>query len=104
MDILVRLSKARTVNEYIVVITDRYYKLTRVIPTKTATATDVAQILIGDCVILYGIPKRLLTDNGPQLVGKFFNGTCAALGIELMTRTACHLQTNRQTERYNNTI
>lgn len=52
-------------------------------------------------VILFGIPERLLTDNGPQLVEQFFNAVCVVQKTKLMTKTAYYPQTNRQAERYN---
>lgn len=78
--------------------------MTRVFPTNKTTATDVGQIFVDHWVIPFDIPKRLLTDIGPQLVGKVFNDVCAALGAKLMTTNAYHPQTNGQTKRYNETI
>lgn len=70
-DILGPLSKTKSGNKYKEVMTDRYSKLTRVIPTKRKTATDVVLIFVDHWVIPYGIPRWLLTDNGPKFVQNF---------------------------------
>lgn len=99
MDILAPLHKTKTGNKYVVVMANCYYKMTMAFSAKTTTVTNAARKFINDLVIFYGIPARLLTDNEPRLVEKLFNAVFAALGTNLMTKTAYHLQT----ERYNET-
>jgi len=88
----------------VIVITDRYSKLTRAIPVASITAPHVASIFVDHWVIPYGIPEQILSDNGKQFVSKFFAALCAFLGAKLTTTTAYHPQCNGQTERYNKTI
>ena len=104
MDILGPLPKTKQGNQFVVVLTDRYSKLTRAIPTGKTTATTVATIFVDHWVIPYGIPNYVLTDNGPQFVAKFFASVCLALGVKHVTTTAYHPRTNGQTERFNRTI
>lgn len=104
MSILGPLPKTRTGSKYIVVVTDRYSKLTRAIRTKTTAASDVTPTFINDRVISYGIPDRLLTDKESQFVGNLFNAARDALGTKLMKSVPDHPQINAQTERYNQTI
>lgn len=79
-------------------------ELTKAIPTKTKTATDVIRIFNNDWVISNGIPERVLTDNEHQFVGLFFNATCVALGTKFITKTAYNPQINGQTEQYKKTF
>ena len=58
----------------VLVITDRFSKLARAIPLASTTAPKVTNACLEHWVMPYGIPKRLLTDNGPQFVSKFFEG------------------------------
>lgn len=102
--ILGPITKTRTSNKYVVVVTDRYSELTRASPSKTTTATDVAHISINYWVTKYGVEEWLLLDNGPQFAEKFFDAACAALETKLMSTTAYHPQTNGQFERYNMTV
>lgn len=62
------------------------------------------EIFIGHCIIPYGIPMYLRTDNGPQFVGKCFTTLCETLGAKQFTNTTYHPQINSQKERYNKTI
>lgn len=104
MNILGPLSKTKTGNKLIVVMAERYSKLTCANPTKKTIVADMARIFVEDWVILYGISDQSLMDNNPQFVGKFFCSVCIGLGTKLLTTTAHHPQTSGQSERYNKTI
>ena len=68
------------------------------------TAYTVATAIGDAWVFKYGIPRSLLSDNGPQFNAKFFNSACRILGITDLYTSAYHPQTNGQVERYNRTI
>lgn len=68
------------------------------------TAPKLAKIFLDYCIIPYGIPTHLFTDNGPQFMGKFFAAIFELLGTEKITTTCYHPQTNGQTETYIKTI
>jgi transposase InsO family protein len=104
MDILGPLPKTRHGNRFLLVIADRYTKLTRTVPMRVTTAVAVAQAFCDQWVFVYGPPVTLLTDNGPQFAAKFFQAACAELGIKKVFTTAYHPQTNGQVERYNRTL
>jgi hypothetical protein len=104
MDILGPLPKTRHGNRFLLVIADRYSKLTRTVPLRVTTALAVAQAFCDHWVFVYGPPVSLLTDNGPQFAAKFFQAACAELGIKKVFTTAYHPQTNGQVERYNRTL
>ncbi|CDF40971.1 unnamed protein product [Chondrus crispus] len=83
MDLLGPLPKTAHGNQFVLVITDLFSKLT--------------------CSIALP-PQYVLTDNGPQFAAKFFDAVCALLGICHYLMTAYHQQANGQTERFNKTI
>lgn len=89
--------KTTTGIKYIVVMTDYYSKLTRVIPSRTTAATDIVHTFINDWVIPYGKPELWLANNGPRFIWNFFNTACVALGTKLMTTATHHPQEYRQT-------
>jgi transposase InsO family protein len=64
----------------------------------------VARAFVDQWVYVYGPPVSLLTDNGPQVIAKFFQAACAELGISKVFTTAYHPRTNGQVELYNRTI
>ena len=51
-----------------------------------------------------GIPKKILSDRGPQFVLNFMKELCLCLGIEWNPSTIYYPQTNGQTERINQEI
>ena len=104
MDLFGPLPKTAHGNKHILVITDRFTKMCRAIPLRTAQAPQVAQAFLDSWVYPYGVPDTLLTDNGPQFTAKFFESVCGLLGIRHVLTTAYHPQTNGQAERFNRTL
>ena len=49
----------------------------------------------------HGLPKKVISDQGPQFVSSFMKELYKKLGIEPNPSTAYHPQTDRQTERVN---
>jgi hypothetical protein len=104
MDILGPLPRTKHGNRFLLVISDRYSKVTKTVPLRTVTALSVARAFCDHWAYVYGPPVSLLTDNGPQFTAKFFQAVCSELGIRKIFTTAYHPQTNGQVERYNRTI
>ena len=104
IDILGPLPKTRTGKRFLVIVTDRFTKLTQVAPLRTITAYHVAVAFCEIWVFKYGIPRTLLSDNGAQFASKFFTHVCQTLGITNVFTSAYHPQTNGQVERYNRTL
>lgn len=52
----------------------------------------------------YGVPKEVLSDNGPQFASLFSMGVFQAMGITNSFTSTYHPQTNGKTERFNRTI
>ena len=88
----------------ILVITDRFSKLARVVPLQSTKAPVVANALLEHWILPYGLPKHVLSDNGPQLVGKVFTTIRTMIRLKHDKTLAYHPQTNGQTERYNQTL
>ena len=104
IDILGPLPKTKTGKRFLLVITDRFKKLTQVVALRTTTAYTVATAFCDAWVFKYGVPRSLLSDNGPQFNANFFQSVCRVLGITNLYTSAYHPQTNGQVERWNRTI
>lgn len=91
-------------NQHILVITDRYFKLTRAIYASKSTSTHVENHFFDHCIVPYVILTYLFTDNNVQLDSKLFASLCTLHGIRRLTTTPYHLQTSGQAARYNKTI
>jgi hypothetical protein len=104
MDKLGPLPRTKHGNLFLLVIADRFSKVTKTVPLRTITALSVARAFWDHWAYIYGPPASLFTDNGPQFTDKFFQTACAELGIKKVFTTAYHPQTNGQVEQYNRTI
>ena len=104
MDILGPLPRTKHGMRFILVITDRFTKLTKTVPLRTITSLAVARAFCRDWVFSYGTPNTLLTDNGTQFTASFFRNVCHILGIHKVFTAEYHPQTNGQAERFNRTI
>lgn len=80
MGILGPLSNTANGNQYVIVVTDCYSKLTWAIPSPKTTSTHIANIILDHWIIPHGTPFVLLTDSGTQFVSKFFVTLCGLLG------------------------
>jgi transposase InsO family protein len=104
MDILGPLPRTKHRNLFLMVISDRYSKVTKTVLLRIVTALSVALAFCDHWAYVYGQPVSLLTDNGPQFTAKAFQPVCSELGIPKIFTTAYHPQTNGQVERYNRNI
>lgn len=104
LDILGPLPKTSAGNKFLLVISDRFSKLTRSVPLPNARAETVAKAFFNHWLTVYGVPLVVLTDNGSNFRAKFFQSVCRLLGIRNLYSTAYHPQTQGQVERFNRTI
>lgn len=104
VDLLGPLTRTPEGYEYLLVICDRFTKLTRAVPLKTTTAMDVVSSIIDVWVASYGIPDSILSDNGPQFASILYQGVMSMLGVTINYATPYHPQTNGQVERFNKTL
>ncbi len=90
LDLLGPLPKSKRGNTHILVMVDRFSKLCRFLPMRSTTADKVARAFCDEWVFVYGPPKTLLTDNGPQLTAKLFLEACRLLGIRNVFTSTYH--------------
>jgi transposase InsO family protein len=104
MDVLGPLPTSRRGNRYILVMTDRFSKLTVAVPMADQTASSVAQAFVDRWLACYGIPIVVLTDNGSNFASKFMAVVTQMLGIKHVYTSAYRPSTNGQVERFNATL
>ena len=104
MDLLGPLPTSRSGYKHVLVMCDRFTKLTRATPLREATALTVASAFIDVWIASYGIPDSVLTDNGPQFASVYYQGILGLIGIASNYASPYHPQTNGQVERYNRTL
>ena len=104
IDIIGPLPKSNRMDA-IVVIVDQFMKMIRLKATTTNVSSEgIANIYRDDIWKLHGIPRKILSDRGPQFASKFMEEFTKALGTKKQLSTAYHLQTDGQTERINQEI
>ncbi len=84
------------------VIVDRLTKVAHFIPVKTTYRGDkYAQLYVDHILRLHGVPRRIVSDRGPQFTSRFWKSLQALLGTKLDFSSAYHPQTDGQTKRIN---
>jgi hypothetical protein len=86
----------------ILVIIDRFSKKAYFLPCNTMiTSQGVANLYRDNVFKEHGLPRKVISDRGPQFVSNFIKELYKKLGIEANPSTAYHPQTDGQTERVN---
>jgi transposase InsO family protein len=89
----------------ILVIVDRFSKMIilQAINT-TLNAVQTAEIYRDHVWSKHGLPKKIISDRGPQFVNQFMTDLHRLTGVKANPSTAYHPQTDGQTERMNQEI
>jgi len=66
--------------------------------TTTVTAAGAANLYMRNVWKLHGLPQEVISNRGPQFVALFMKELYRLLGIEAVSSTAYHLQTDGQME------
>jgi len=89
----------------IVVVVDQFTKIIRLkVTTINISLEKVMKIYRDNIWKLYGVPKKILSDQGPQFASKFMKEFTKALETKKQLSTAYHPQTDGQMERINQEI
>ena len=104
LDIYGELVRTSRGNQYLLVISDRFTKLTKTVPLKSVSAAEIAKAFVNEWVFNYGPPVDLLADNAKYFSSKFFQSVCNILNVHNSFTTTYHPQANGQVERFNRTL
>jgi transposase InsO family protein len=105
LDIVSGFPTTKTCFDAIVVFTDRLTKRVYIEPcTKTASARDLALIFFRTVFRSQGMPRVLLSDNGPLFTSSFWTEFFSLLQTDIRLTSSYHPQSNGQTQRFNRTL
>lgn len=77
-------------NRYALTIQDDFTKYITFCALEDCTAESVAKALIEEWILVFGIPREILSDNGPQLVGEVMTKVQDYFGIDrILTSIGC---------------
>lgn len=95
------LSKNR--NRFIFVVADLFTKYVLLFPVKAATSKAVVEHMEKDVFMIYGVPERIICDNGRQYISNQFRKMISSYDSRIIFNAHYHPQAN-PTERVNRVI
>ena len=90
--------------EHILVITDHFTKFAKAIPTKNESALTTARALYQNFITVYGVPTRIMSDQGRNFESKLIKELCTLTGMDKSRTTPYHAMSNGACERFNQTL
>ena len=72
--------------------------------TTSISSEGIDKIYRDEIWKIHGVPRTILSDQGPQFASKFMEDLTKVLGTKRNLSTAYHPQTDRKTERINQEI
>jgi len=89
---------------YVLNIIDHHSRFLQLIPLRNKTSATVTTAFLDHWVTLFGPPRYLLTDNGPEFTAGLFREVCHNLQVDHHLTIAYHPQSNGMIERTNRVV
>jgi len=74
---------------------DSLMKFSKAIPIPNQEANTISKEFVTKIVLEYGIPEKILTDQGTNFLSEIFKNTCRLLKINKIQTTAYHPESER---------
>ena len=97
------LEPGKDLEENVLVVTDHFFRYAQAYVTRTQTAKMTAKTLWGKFIVHYGLPEKILMDQGQNFDSQFVADLCKLMGTQKVQTSLYHPQTNGQCERFNST-
>ena len=97
------LPKAKSGHQYILTIMCSSTRYVEAVPLRSIKAKPVSEALIS-FFTRFGLPKIVQSDQGTNFTSKTFRDQLSALGIEIVTSSAYHPQSQGALERFHQTL
>ena len=102
IDVIGSISPSSTKgHQFILTITDYFSKWEEAIPLKTS---NVVNFIKHHVIHLFGVPRRIIHDKGPQFASQVFYRFCNRYRIQNVTSTAYNPAANGLAEAFNKII
>jgi transposase InsO family protein len=100
LDILGPFPRAQGGYRYLYIAIDKFTKWVKVEPMCTILARSAVKFIRG-LVCHFGVPNRIITDNGSQFTIGLFREYCTSAGIKICFALVAYPRSNGQAERAN---
>ena len=104
LDILGPFPLARVQKKFLIVACEYFTKWVEAEAVAAITQKSVEKFLWKNVICRFGVPQRIIIDNGPQLKGDKISQFCSNLHITMNPSLVCHPQINGQVESANKNI
>jgi hypothetical protein len=104
MDILSFPTETDGGNTCVLVISDYFTKWTEAFALPNHQAMTVADVLVTEIFLRFGVPMVLHTDQGPEFRSDLMKGISELLEIRMSKTAPYHAQSDGQVERFNRTL
>lgn len=94
VDLIGPLPRSSSGLRFIFSVLDVFSKYCLFFPLRSSTASKVVQWLEDHVFLIYGVPDRLIADNGPQFRSKIFRDVLKRYGVKLCFTANYHPQAN----------
>ena len=98
------LEPGKGLEENVLVITDHFTRYPQAYVTRIQKAQMMAKTLWDKFIVHYGLPKKILTNQGQNFESQLVAYLCELMGVQKIWTSPYHLQTNGQCERFSFTL
>ena len=98
------LEPRKGLEENVLVVTDHFTRYAQAYITKTQTAQMTAKTLWDKFIVHYGLPEKILMDQGQKFKSQLVADLCKLMGTQKVQTSPYHPQTNGQCEWFNSTL
>lgn len=104
LDIMGSLTVTIRGNKYVLTFQDHFTKFSKAMSIENQEAGTVAREFATKIILEYGIPDKILTDQGTNFISETFKNICKRLKIEKIRTSAYYPESNGALERTHKTL
>ena len=98
------LEPGKGLEENVLVVIDHFTRYAQAYVTKTQTNQMTAKTLWDKFIVHYGLPEKILMDQGQNFESQLVADLCKLMGTQKVQTSPYHPQTNGQCKRFNSTL